>query len=86
MGLDPDTGYLPSDLQPKLDDFAKKYDYPPGVHYEQGGENEENADLLVAMLLSFAVAVFLMFFILVTQFNSYAQPIIILFSVVLSLL
>ncbi len=86
VGLDPDTGYLPSDLQPKLDDFAKKYDYPPGVHYEQGGENEENADLLVAMLLSFAVAVFLMFFILVTQFNSYAQPIIILFSVVLSLL
>lgn len=84
--VDAEDGYLPSDLQPQLDEFAANYDYPVWIHKEQWWENEENSDLLIAMLVSFLIAVFLMFFILVTQFNSYGQPIIILFSVILSLL
>lgn len=67
------------------DEFLKKienYEMPKGVSYETAGENEENADLLVAMGIAFVVAMFLMFLILVIQFNSYAQPFIILSTII----
>jgi multidrug efflux pump subunit AcrB len=42
--------------------------------------------LIQSTLQSFLIAIFLIFLILVLQFNSYSQPIIILYSVVLALL
>ncbi len=77
---------LPSDIQPWLIDFAETYIYPSGVSYSAWGENEENAELINATLQSFFIALFLIFTILVFQFNSYSQPVIILYSVVLALL
>jgi len=77
---------LPSEIQPKLIDFAESYNYPEGISYTAWGENEENAELIAATLQSFFIALFLIFTILVFQFNSYSQPLIILYSVVLALL
>jgi len=82
--LQPDV--LPSSIQPKLIEFAENYNYPEGISYTAGGENEENAELIQATLQSFFIALFLIFTILVFQFNSYSQPLIILYSVVLALL
>ena len=45
----------------------------------------ENADIIEAMFVSLGVALFAIFALLVLQFNSYGQPFIIIYSVVMSL-
>jgi multidrug efflux pump subunit AcrB len=77
---------IPTEIQPKLIEFAESYSFPDWISYSAGGENEENAELIQSTLQSFFIAIFLIFTILVFQFNSYSQPIIILYSVVLALL
>ncbi|MCP3952539.1 MAG: efflux RND transporter permease subunit, partial [Desulfobacterales bacterium] len=58
---------------------------PPGYQLEFTGENEEQQDSQDFLTRAFVVAVFLIFLILVTLFNSVSQPLIILTSVILSL-
>ena len=77
---------LPSDIQPKLIEFAKNYNYPEWISYSAGWENEENMDLIVSTMKSLLIALFLIFSILVFQFNSYGQPAVVLYSVILALL
>ncbi|NDK10237.1 efflux RND transporter permease subunit [Candidatus Gracilibacteria bacterium] len=81
-----ENGTLPTDVQPLLEDFAASYNFPSGVSYSSGGENSENAALIQATVFSFFISLFLIFSILVLQFNSYTQPAIILYSVILALL
>lgn len=81
-----ESGFLPTDIQPELVKFAENYNYPEGVSFSAGGENAENSELILATVQSFFIAIFLIFTILVFQFNSYSQPIIILYSVVLAVL
>jgi len=83
---DLDTWFLPSDIQPQLIEYAESYTYPEGISFAAWGENVENAELIQATVRSFFIAVFLIFTILVLQFNSYSQPLIILYSVVLAML
>ncbi|NDK07700.1 hypothetical protein EOM39_00465 [Candidatus Gracilibacteria bacterium] len=71
--------------QAKFEEYAKSYTFPSGISYMKGGENEENKELIVAVLSSFFIAVIIIFSILTLQFNSYSQPLIILYSVVMSL-
>ena len=78
--------YLPTDLQPQLDKFMQNYKYPEGISYEVWWENADNAELITAMISAFFLSLFMMFAILVVQFNSYKQPGLILFSVLLSVL
>lgn len=75
-----------ADLQSKFAAFAEKYTYPDGVSFESWGENQENSDLIIAMLISFVIAVFLILAILILQFNSYLQPAIITYSIILGIL
>lgn len=86
VDADLEDWYLGSDIQPLFEKFAKKYDYPKWITYEAWWEAEENSELIVATLTAFIVALFLIFIILVLQFNSYIQPAIILYSVILALL
>jgi len=58
---------------------------PPGYQLKFTGENEEQQDSQDFLTRAFVVAIFLIFLILVTLFNSVAQPLIILTSVILSL-
>ncbi len=58
---------------------------PPGYQLKFTGENEFQQESQDFLIKAFVVAVFLIFFILVTLFNSVTQPLIILTSVVLSL-
>ena len=83
---DIEEGYLPTDLQPQLDKFMQNYKYPEGISYEVWWENADNAELITAMISAFFLSLFMMFAILVVQFNSYKQPGLILFSVLLSVL
>ncbi len=58
---------------------------PPGYQLKFTGENEEQKDSQDFLTRAFVVAIFLIFLILVTLFNSVSQPLIILTSVILSL-
>ena len=58
---------------------------PPGYRIQFTGELESQEETQAFLLQAFGIALFLIFLILVTQFNSVAQPVIILTSVFLSL-
>ncbi len=79
-------GFVPTQVQPKLVSFAETYSFPVGISYAAGGENQENMDLIISTFVSLFIALFLIFSILVFQFNSFRQPAIVLYSVVLALL
>lgn len=83
---DLDEGIQPTAVQPIFEAFAQKYQYPVGISYKAGGENEANAELIGATIGGFFVALFLAFIILVYQFNSFSLPAIILYSVLTALL
>lgn len=68
-----------------LESYAKSYNFPPGIRYGTGGENEANKELIVAIFSSFFLAIMVIFAILTLQFNSFSQPAVILYSVIMSL-
>lgn len=65
-------------------DLLKLIDLPQGYGYKFTGENENQKESQQFLSKAFVVALFLIFLILVTLFNSVVQPAIILTSVVLS--
>jgi len=71
--------------QTKFEEYAKSYEFPSWISYLKWWENEENKELIVAVLSSFFLAIMVIFTILTLQFNSYSQPLIILYSVIMSL-
>ena len=77
---------IPQQIQAQLVQFADTYNFPSGISYKTAGENAENKDLLIATATSFLIAILLIFLVLVLIFNSYSQPLVILYSVVLALL
>lgn len=60
------------------------YELPEGYSLKFTGEQEEQNDSLAFLMQAMVIAVFLIFLIIVSQFNSVISPIIILFSVVFS--
>lgn len=83
---DLDVWLKPTDFQPKLEEFARTYQFPNGITFKAWGENEANAELIQATMIAFIIAIFLTFLILVYQFNSYKQSLIILYSIITALL
>lgn len=69
-------------FQEKMDN----YDLPEGIFIKDVGENSENADLFIALGFGLFIAIFLIFSILVIQFNSFSQPVIIVYTIVMSVL
>lgn len=78
--------YKAGDLLTSLNTYAEKYPFPEGISYKKGGEFEANRELLVAVLTALITAVLLIFVILVFVFNSYSQPLIILYTIILGIL
>lgn len=65
--------------------YAESYEFPAGVSYKAWGENEENSELITAVLSAFFIAIIVIFAILTLQFHSFSQPAVILYSVIMSL-
>ena len=78
--------FLPTDIQPILDEFTKQYSFPAGISFLAWWETEANKDLIISTIKSLFIAIFLIFSILVFQFNSFRQPAIVLYSIILALL
>ena len=82
----PADGYLAARLLTEAQDALETMDLPTGYEIRYTGENEdrqEAADFLSGALLA---AIFIIALILVTEFNSVFQPLIIILSVTLSLI
>ena len=85
IGADVEEGGSKEDIQSRFIAYANSYQYPSGIRSAQGGENQENADLIVAVLTAFFIALLAIFAILTLQFNSFKQPVIVLYSVLMAL-
>ena len=79
------AGYTGNDIIPLIDAAMQEYDLPQGFTYEFTGEQQQQQEDVGFLLGSFVFALFLIFVIIVAQFNSLSAPFIILTSVVLSL-
>ena len=83
------SAYLEKDakLQTVLknfDDYQKTITLPAGTSIQVGGEAEDIEQSFSELFMSMGLAVILITFILVLQFNSFKQPFIIIFSVPLA--
>ena len=72
-------------LRSQAEVLLKEIPLPQGYHITFTGEKEEEQKASAFLSKAFTIAVFLIFLILVTLFNSVGQPFIIMVSVVLSL-
>ncbi len=72
-------------LRAQAEEFLKEYPMPSGYRIKFTGEGEEQEKAQKFLSKAFIIAVFLIFLILVTLFNSVTQPLIIMTSVILSL-
>ncbi len=81
-----EKGINVNDVMAGFNDYKKELNLPEGVKIETGGEMEDLMQSFSELFVSLAVAIILIAFILVLQFNSFRQPFIILFSFPLSLI
>jgi multidrug efflux pump len=80
------TGFNANEIVAKLKDGMSRYDLPEGFTYEFTGQQQQQAEDMGFLSKAFLIAVFLIFLILVSQFNSLSIPFIIIASVGFSLI
>lgn len=74
------TTLLTRDLQKKIDN----YDLPDGYTIDIGGESETNMDMMSSMLQMIALAIVLVYLIMVAQFQGLLSPFIVLLTMPLA--
>ncbi|MEM1214859.1 MAG: efflux RND transporter permease subunit [Bacteroidota bacterium] len=77
-------GYTPNDIVEQIDNALQQYKFPRGVTYEFTGEQQQQAEDMEFLGGAFLAALFSIFLILVAQFNSFTDPVIIVLSVLFS--
>jgi multidrug efflux pump subunit AcrB len=81
------SGYTPTavntEIAKHIEDFKKK---PDGVSIRQTGEGEQQAETGAFLLKALVIALLLILFILVLQFNSVSKPVIILTEIIFSVI
>ena len=81
------SGRLANDIIKDIDTrLANDFDWPRGYSYRFTGEQEEQDKSKAFLSKAFVATLFIIFLILITQFNSFFTPFIILTSVLLSLI
>jgi len=86
VSADVAEGFVPADVLSSLTPYLDSYDWPDGYHYEITGGNEETMQSFKDLLNAMVLGLLLIFLILVTQFNSFKQPFVILLALPLSLI
>jgi HAE1 family hydrophobic/amphiphilic exporter-1 len=74
-----------SEVSGDINKRIRELQLPPGVELTQGGEVEDQGEVFTNIALALALAVLLMYLILVVQFGSFLDPLAILLSLPLSL-
>ena len=78
------TGYNPTQVNSKIDMVLKNFPLPNGYSYRFGGEQQEQEEEMAFLSNAFMIALFLVFIIIVAQFNKIVTPLIIMSSIILS--
>ena len=78
------NGYNPTEINNQIKVLLADFEMPPGYYYKFGGEQEEQAQEMEFLSGALLLAVFLIFLIIVSQFNKITTPFIIMTSVLLS--
>ncbi len=73
------------DLKLVMQEYETEVGLPDGISYRFAGQQDEQEKEMAFLSKALVIAVFLILLIIVTQFNSYSAPVIILLSVVFSL-
>jgi multidrug efflux pump subunit AcrB len=86
VSADVGPGYNGNALLAKVQDELRDFDVPAGYTLAYTGESEDQEEAQTFLSDAFAVALMLILLVLISQFASVTQPLIIIFSVVLSLI
>jgi len=78
-------GLLVNDQVTALAAALSEADLPPGLQWSFAGEAEDQAEATQFLAIAFVTAVLLMFAILVLQFDSYYQPLVVFTAIVFSI-
>jgi HAE1 family hydrophobic/amphiphilic exporter-1 len=70
----------------KIDKILEEYPFPLNVSAQISGENQEMSRSFRSLLFAFALAIFLVYFVMAAQFESFIRPFIIIFTVPLGLI
>jgi multidrug efflux pump subunit AcrB len=85
VSADAGEGYNGNEVLAKVKEKLKSFQIPQGYTLTFAGQDEEQAKASAFLGKAFLIALLLIFLILVIQFNSLSQPLIILSAVVISL-
>ncbi|MEQ9426040.1 MAG: efflux RND transporter permease subunit [Cyclobacteriaceae bacterium] len=77
-------GYNPTLINEQIKGLLADFDMPPGYEFKFGGEQEEQAKEMAFLSKALMMAVFLIFLIIVSQFNKITAPFIIMTTVLFS--
>ncbi len=79
------TGYNANEINQKIKKAGAEFNFPPGYEVKLTGEQQEQAETGAFLAKAFAISMLLVFFILVTMFNSTIKPLIIFTTVLFSI-
>lgn len=80
------TGYSANDIVPKIEALAKDFPKSEGVQIELTGQQVEQEESSTFLMQAMLISIGLIFFILITQFNSFTKSIIIISEVLFSII
>ena len=70
-----------SEVVDDIETVIRDIDYPPDYHVKIGGQNEERMRSFESMQLAILLAVFLVYLVMASQFESLIHPFVIMFSI-----
>jgi len=77
-------GYNPTEVNDQIKEVLADFEMPVGYEYRFGGEQEKQAEEMAFLSRALVLAIFVIFLIIVAQFNKVTTPVIIMSSVLLS--
>ncbi|MXU65642.1 efflux RND transporter permease subunit [Oceanomicrobium pacificus] len=81
---DVQEGVIPNDKKAELTEWLETADLPDSIAWEWTGDAEDEAESLAFLQVAFAGALGLMFVILLAQFNSFYNSVLVLLAVIMS--
>lgn len=79
-------GYNANEIVANIKDAMQDFGMPEGYSFEFTGEQQQQAEDMAFLSSAFLFAIFMIFIIIVTQFNSIVSPFIIVLSILFSLI
>ncbi len=77
-------GYNANEVNARIAQILEDYDMPNGYNYQFTGEQQEQADSMEFLVFALLIAIAMIMIIMVTQFNSFIRPAIIIGTVIFS--